>query len=330
MKVKSQVANGRRQVSRRNLSARRIFNLQPSTFNAARAFTLIELLVVITILGILAALTVPAIKNLGKSNAATSASQQMLDDIGYARQLAINNHTTVYMVFVPTNFVNLADAANTSVSFVNGLQNMTPPAAQAVALTLATNLMADQLTGYNFISHGNLGDQPGQRAWHYLSSWRTLPQGFMIGAQKFALPPPLGSTALISSQSQPLYLNWNQDYPHSDQNTMYVFTNVDNLAIPFPTEVSPTVYLPDIAFNYLGQLTFDGVTPAYRDEYIPLAAGYVNYPLNPATKIPVLASLPTPNGVVESPLGNSTNISYNIIHIDALTGRATLEYHKIQ
>ena len=29
------------------------------------------------------------------------------------------------------------------------------------------------------------------------------------------------------------------------------------------------------------------------------------------------------------PAGNSTNISYNVVHVDALTGRAVLEYHKI-
>ena len=44
------------------------------------------------------------VKNLGKSNAALSASRQMLDAVGRARQLAIANHTTVYMVFVPANF----------------------------------------------------------------------------------------------------------------------------------------------------------------------------------------------------------------------------------
>jgi prepilin-type N-terminal cleavage/methylation domain-containing protein len=67
-------------------------------------FTLVEMLVVISILGILAGLTVPALKNLGKSNAAASASRQLLDAVGHARQLAIANRTTVYMVFVPTNF----------------------------------------------------------------------------------------------------------------------------------------------------------------------------------------------------------------------------------
>ena len=34
--------------------------------------------------------------------------------------------------------------------------------------------------------------------------------------------------------------------------------------------------------------------------------------------------------VSEIPSGNSTNLAYNIVHIDALTGRAVLEYHKMQ
>ena len=52
----------------------------------------------------LAALAVPALKNFGRADAMTAATQQMLNDVARARQLAISQRTTVYMVFVPTNF----------------------------------------------------------------------------------------------------------------------------------------------------------------------------------------------------------------------------------
>ena len=59
---------------------------------------------VIAILGILAAMTVPVLKNFAKSDATLGASRQLLDGVARARQLAISHRTTVYMVFVPTNF----------------------------------------------------------------------------------------------------------------------------------------------------------------------------------------------------------------------------------
>jgi prepilin-type N-terminal cleavage/methylation domain-containing protein len=274
------------------------------TARRSSAFTLIELLVVISILGILAALTVPALKNLGKSNIQTSASRQLLDDVGRARQLAISGHTTVYMVFVPTNFWNA--------TFLNGLNSITPSSAQSVALQAATNLIADQLTGYTFMSYGKLGDQPGQHQWHYLSpSWQVLPQGNIIAAQKF-------TNTLFDIPM------WESSYSRPS------ITNFATAPVPFPTENAPLVYMPFIAFNYLGQLTFDGVNLSTRDEYIPLAQGSVSYALDPATKIPVIPATAPVNPVSETPPGNSTNISYNVVHIDALTGRATLEYQKVQ
>ncbi len=258
---------------------------RPST-----AFTLIELLVVLAIMGILAALAVPALKNFGHSDAMIAATQQMLGDVGRARQLAISQRTTVYMVFVPTNFW----------AFMNPTQ---------LAMPATTNLCDDQLTGYTFVALGAVGDQPGQHQWHYLTPWQTLPDGTFIAQWKFYQP------------TQPFQFKDPTDPTKTFSIAPFAYTN----SIPFPTEtnypaVGSTLYLPYVAFNYLGQLTFDGQTMATQHEYIPLARGVVAPAVNPDTKTYVL----NPPQVTERPPGNSTN-TYNIIDIDPLTGRATLE-----
>ena len=268
------------------------------------AFTIIELLVVIAILGIMAALTVPVLKNFAKSDATLGASRQLLDGVARARQLAMSQRTTVYMVFVPPNFW-----AN------NGWFNNLTPAQQ----TAATNLCDKQFTGFTFVSLRSVGDQPGNPTQQYLAPWQTLPDGTFIATNKF-IPP-----------TQSFYVSqWDTDYNHVSPVPINGFATNNIMSssgpgIPFPTKDAPRVLLPYIAFNYLGQLTFDGQTVAGQDEYIPIAKGSVLVARDPFTK----AFQFNPPDVAENPPGNSIN-SYNIVHIGRLTGRAVLEYQKVQ
>ncbi|HTQ49727.1 MAG TPA: prepilin-type N-terminal cleavage/methylation domain-containing protein [Candidatus Acidoferrales bacterium] len=274
------------------------FNHQSSIINHKfrRAFTIIELLTVLGIMAVLAALAVPALKNFGRADAMTAATQQMLNDVSRARQLAISRRTTVYMVFVPTNFWQ---GLNTSVQ--------SEPA--------TTNLCDKQMTGYTFASYGAVGDQPGQHLWHYLAPWQALPEGACIAEQKFNQGTWPNAPYTVTDP-----FNNTRGY------NIYGF-NLTN-SLPFPTEtnsVPVNYFLPYIAFNYLGQLTDDGQTMAARHEYIPLARANIVPGVDAETKTFQLRS----PQVIESPPGNSTN-AYNIIDIDPLTGRATLQQPKMQ
>jgi prepilin-type N-terminal cleavage/methylation domain-containing protein len=270
------------------------------------AFTLIELLVVLSILAILGALVVPALKNFGHSSATASATRQMLDGVARARQLAISQHTTVYMVFVPTNFWN--DAAG---NFNAAWWGVLTPAQK----TAATNLCDKQLVGYTFMAQGAAGDQPGRHVWHYLAPWQTLPDNTFIAQWKFYYP------------IQPFQFRDTIDSSKTFSIFQFDYTN----NIPFPTEANTVdntpglPWLPYIAFNYLGQLTVNGVAVTAH-EYIPLARGSVlPATTDPTTGVWQLA----PPSVLEIPSGNSTT-AYNIIDIDPLTGRATLQQPKMQ
>jgi prepilin-type N-terminal cleavage/methylation domain-containing protein len=280
-----------------------VHSLSPFALRRRGAFTLIEMLTVIAIIGILAAIIGPSLGNF-KPNVTAAATQQLLTDIGQARQLAISQHTTVYMVFVPPGFAQ--DPACVALRSI-----------QRQEWSNCVSLLGKQMTGYNFVSLRNVGDQPGRHTVRYWSSWKSLPDGAFIPIQKFASPQPFS-----------IYTNILQ---------VSAFSNTFN--IPFPDAQAQPIgtatwerwtTVPYIAFNYLGQLVqLNGSTESLRpaDEAIPLARGSVLYPHDPATKMNNPALLPD---AIEVPPGNSTNTSFNLVCIDRLTGRAYVKRQEVR
>ena len=267
-----------------------------SALRTSRAFTLLELLTVIAIMGILAAIALPSLRSL-KPNSKVAATRQLLDAVGRARQLAMSQRTTVYMVFVSTNFYT--DSATSSWTPNDWVQ--------------ATNLFDKQLVGYAYVCLRSVGDQPGAHTPRYLSSWRTLPAGAYISLEKWA----------PANYSQPSVLT----IPPTGLPTYKIYGFNYTTNVPFPAETNlsatlarPYVALPYIAFDSTGQLV-----SGQGDELIPISEGSVSYVRNGDTKV----ALAQPAQATERPAGNTTN-DYSLVYIDRLTGRARVERRKVQ
>ncbi|MDX1953528.1 MAG: prepilin-type N-terminal cleavage/methylation domain-containing protein [Verrucomicrobiota bacterium] len=134
----------------------------------SRAFTLIELLVVIIIIGILATIGIPALKGFTNTNSLAAAHRQLLDDISFARQRAMAERSSVYLVFLPPQ------VARENWNSLNSDEKRA-----------LTNLINGQYTSYAFYSTRGLGDQPGSATKRYLSEWKSLPEGVFISTNKF-------------------------------------------------------------------------------------------------------------------------------------------------
>jgi prepilin-type N-terminal cleavage/methylation domain-containing protein len=256
------------------------------------AFTLIELLVVVVIIGVIASLGLPALKGIRKSHDMAVATRQLLDDIGLARQRAISERTTVYVVFVPPTI--------TSPQLVSMLRP------DRKAMQIYTNLGQGQYRAYALYTDRSVGDQPAQKTPRYLTEWKTLPEGVFIATRKFE--------DLTAKRNQ------FRDYPASTHRPF-----LPPRKFYFPYRGSRVEWaLPYIAFNWQGQLVYPETwEPLFdKDETIPLARGSIFYPT--AADGRFLAA-----DVVENPQGNSTN-TYNRIRINWLTGRARVERPEIQ
>jgi prepilin-type N-terminal cleavage/methylation domain-containing protein len=250
------------------------------------AFTLIELLVVIGIIALLASIGVGSLRGFSAMNAVAAGNRQLLDDLNMARNYALNQRTTVYVVFVPP-----LDTYNTS-QLTNDVWRRQ-----------LTNRLSGQFTSYNFLTLRSPGDQPGQGRAKYLSDWKSLPEGVFIAENKFSY---LDKTAWYATNAV--------DRP---------FMRLTN-SIPFPTADSPrtntmTFGFPVVAFNFRGELIGPNSSqPRQGDEFIRLTRGSVV--LSRDSEGHLKRDLPE---LIPTPKGNETNNPY--VRVDWLTGRPRVE-----
>jgi len=272
--------------------------------------------VVVSIMGLLAVVGLPMLKGFGQSTITKNAIQQLQSDLAYARQKAMSERTTVYVVFVPPTIVDAA--LDTQVR--NSLLADRPRVLQQYQ-----NLCQHPYSSYALYTDRNVGSQPGQRNPRYLTEWRSLPDNTFVALSKFV---NLTTNAAMAD-------GWKRKYTNGfDANRMYLLPTRPFAFKYFPVPNAKSTdaagkriewLMPYVAFDAQGKLYWH-LEQVLNDkllgqkllsEFIPLARGSVFVTTN-------ASGMYQPADVMENPPGNSTNM-FNVMNINWLTGRVRLE-----
>ncbi|MDB6033652.1 MAG: hypothetical protein JWM16_3990 [Verrucomicrobiales bacterium] len=199
-------------------------------------FTLVEMLMVLVIIGLIISIALPGLKGLKRTNVEANANRQLLDDLALARQRAIVGRTTVHVVFVPTNILDL------------NFTSLPKPEQDQVE-----RLKAGVFTTYALFVERSLGDQPGQPNYKYITTWKSLPEGMMIRQSEFNFDPPDV---------------WRGISPPESRAFLY-------LLLPFPSANGMNTLVPQIAFGPHGGLVDDKGNRILDDEVIEVTRGSI-------------------------------------------------------
>jgi prepilin-type N-terminal cleavage/methylation domain-containing protein len=282
-----------------------------------RAFSLLELMVVVSIIGLLAAVSVPAIKGMVQGKTLANGHQQLTDDLNRARQEALRLRSTVYVVFAPTNIWTAFPSLQQQLDTMIDERRTAPERFRIQAMRTFTNIALGAFHTYALLVEREVGAQPGRQFPRYLGpGWQPLPDGVVFSPRLFA--PAAGSVPAQAGDRDAHVIHELPERP-------FAFPVAE-----YPSDTLPPISMRFVAFGPDGRLAVDEMNRAWRqngrtDLTLPplseltlaVAQGSVFIARNVQGAIdPTVAP-----DLVETPKDNATN---NRVIVSSLTGRSRI------